>query len=153
MRAIVQSGYGLHDLRIMDVPKPVPAEDQVLVRVHAAALNYAVMFLVTGSPFPVRLMRGGLLKPRRWIPGGEMSGRVEAVGAKVRAFKPGDEVYGDTCKCGYGALAEFVCADEGALAPKPAALSFEEAAGVPQSALVALQGLRARRDPQRARRS
>jgi NADPH:quinone reductase-like Zn-dependent oxidoreductase len=68
---------------------------------------------------------------------------MEAIGERVRAFKPGDEVYGDTCKCGYGALAEFACADESALAPKPAGLSFEEAAGVPQSALVALQGLRA----------
>ena len=143
MKAIVQTRYGLRNLSIKDEPKPVPAEDQVLVKVHAAALNHAVMFMVKGRPFPVRVMRGGLLKPRRWIPGGEIAGRVEAIGAKVRAFGPGDEVYGDTCQCGYGALAEFVCADEGALAPKPAALSFEEAAGVPQSALVALQGLRA----------
>jgi NADPH:quinone reductase-like Zn-dependent oxidoreductase len=143
MKAIVQTRYGLRGLRIMDAPKPVPGENRVLVRVHAAALNYAVMFRVTGKPFLARLMMGSLLKPKRWIPGGEMSGRVEAVGAKVRAFKPGDEVYGDTCKCGYGALAELVCADESALALKPTTLSFEEAAGVPQSALVALQGLRA----------
>jgi NADPH:quinone reductase-like Zn-dependent oxidoreductase len=143
MKAIVQTTYGLRKLQVMDVPKPVPGENQVLVKVHAAALNYAVMFMVTGKPFLARLMRGRLLKPRRWIPGGEISGRVEAVGAKVRAFKPADEVYGDTCKCGYGALAELVCADESALAPKPTTLSFEEAAGVPQSALVALQGLRA----------
>jgi NADPH:quinone reductase-like Zn-dependent oxidoreductase len=143
MKAIVQTRYGLRSLRIMDAPKPVPGENQLLVRVHAVALNYAVMFRVTGKPFLARLMMGSLLKPKRWIPGGEISGRVEAVGAKVRAFKPGDEVYGDTCKCGYGALAEFVCADQRALAPKPSPLSFEEAAGVPQSALVALQGLRA----------
>jgi len=143
MKAIVQTRYGLRNLRIMNVPKPVPGENQVLVRVHAAALNYAVMFKVAGKPFLARLMMGSLLKPRRWIPGGEISGRVEAVGVKVRAFKPADEVYGDTCKCGYGALAELVCADESALAPKPTTLSFEEAAGVPQSALVALQGLRA----------
>jgi NADPH:quinone reductase-like Zn-dependent oxidoreductase len=143
MKAIVQTRYGLRNLRIMDVPGPVPQENQVLVRVHAAALNYAVMFRVSGKPVLARLMMGSLLKPKRWIPGGELSGRVEAIGAKVRAFKPGDEVYGDTCKCGYGALAELVCADESALAPKPAGLSFEEAAGVPQSALVALQGLRA----------
>ncbi len=143
MKAILQTRYGLRSLRIRDVPRPVPEENQVLVRVHAAALNYAVMYRVSGKPVLVRLMMGRLLKPKRWIPGGELSGRVEAIGAKVRAFKPGDEVYGDTCKCGYGALAELVCADESALAPKPAGLSFEEAAGVPQSALVALQGLRA----------
>ena len=142
-KAIVQTEYGLRGLRIMEVPKPVPGENQVLIRVHAAALNHAVMLRVTGKPFLARLMMGSLLKPKRWIPGGEILGRVEAVGAKVRALRLGDEVCGDTCKCGYGALAELVCADEGALAPKPASLSFEAAAGVPQSALVALQGLRA----------
>jgi NADPH:quinone reductase-like Zn-dependent oxidoreductase len=143
MKAIVQTKYGLRRLQLTDIPGPVPGEHQVLVRVHAAALNYAVMFRASGKPLLARLMTGSLLKPKPWTPGGELSGRVEAVGAKVRLFKPGDEVFGDTCTCGYGALAELVCADENALAAKPAGLSFEEAAGVPQSALVALQGLRA----------
>jgi NADPH:quinone reductase-like Zn-dependent oxidoreductase len=78
MKAIVQTRYGLRGLRIMDAPIPVPGEHQVLVRVHAAALNYAVMFRVTGKPFLARLMMGSLLSPKRWIPGGEMSGRVGA---------------------------------------------------------------------------
>ena len=143
MNAILQTRYGSRNLEIVNVPVPVPREGQVLVRVHSAALNYAVMFRVLGKPLPVRLMSGGLLKPKPWIPGGELSGRVEAIGANVRAFKPGDEVYGDTCRCGYGALAELVCADEGVLAAKPVGLSFDQAAGVPQSALVALQALRA----------
>ncbi len=85
MNAIVQERYGLRNLRIMDVPEPVPGENQILVRVHAAALNYAVMFKVIGKPFLARLIPGSNLKPRRWIPGGEISGRVEAVGAKVRS--------------------------------------------------------------------
>jgi len=76
-------------------------------------------------------MKGSLLKPRRWIPGGELSGRVVSVGTKVRRFKPAEEVYGDTCKCGCGALAESVCADESALSAKPTTLSFDKAAGVP----------------------
>jgi NADPH:quinone reductase-like Zn-dependent oxidoreductase len=143
MKAIVSRSYGFDALRLEEVPKPEPGDDEVLVKVYASALNFATMFCVRGRPFLVRLMIGGLFKPRHKIPGGELAGRVEAVGRNIARLKPGDEVYGDTCKSGYGAFAEYACAPEACLSPMPANLSYEEAAAVPQSALVALQGLRA----------
>jgi NADPH:quinone reductase-like Zn-dependent oxidoreductase len=96
------------------------------------------MFKVTGKPFLARLMMGSLLKPRAWIPGGEIAGHVVAVGTRVRAFKPGDEVYGQ----GGGTLAEFAVATEEIVVRKPANLTFEEAASVPMVGLVAIQALR-----------
>lgn len=143
MRAIVQTRYGLGNLWIGEAPVPTPGPGQVLVEVRAAALNYATMYKAAGTPIFLRFSMGGLARPRAWIPGGELSGKVEAVGEGVASFKPGDEVYGDSCRCGYGAFAEYASVDEACLAPKPDNLSFEEAAAVPQAALVALQGLRA----------
>ena len=112
------------------------------MEVHAASVNFANPALVRGKPFLVRLMAGGLLKPRYNIPGGDIAGRVETVGKSVKEFQPGDEVYGDLAACGFGAYAEYVSAPANMLAPKPANLTFDEAAAAPQSALVALQGLR-----------
>jgi NADPH:quinone reductase-like Zn-dependent oxidoreductase len=143
MKAIVSMRYGLKALKLEEVPKPVPGDDEVLVKVYAGSLNFAVMFRVKGRPFVLRLMQGGLYRPRYPIPGGEFAGRIEAVGRNVVRYRLGDEVYGDSCASGYGAFAEYLRAPEGALSLKPAGLSFEEAAAVPQSALVALQGLRA----------
>jgi NADPH:quinone reductase-like Zn-dependent oxidoreductase len=143
MKAIVSRRYGLNSLALEEVPMPVPGDDEVLVKVYASSLNYAVMFLVRGRPIFVRLMKGGLFKPPHPIPGGEIAGKVEAVGRYALKYKPGDEVFGDTCHAGYGAFAEYACAPEAVLSRKPPNLSFEEAAAVPQSALVALQGLRA----------
>ena len=143
MKAIVCTEYGPPELlRLQEVERPVPGDDQVLVRVHASSVNFANRALVTGDPFIVRLMVGGLREPKVRIPGGDIAGRVEEVGAGVTQFKPGDEVYGDLADRGFGGFAEYVAADENSLALKPANLTFEQAAAVPQAAVVALQGLR-----------
>ena len=143
MKAIVHTEYGSPDvLQLKDVEQPLPAPDQVLVQIHAASVNYGNLALVKGEPFLVRLMSGGLLKPKHTIPGGDIAGRVEAIGGSVTQFQPGDEVFGDISDCGFGGFAEYVAVPESALAPKPANLTYEEAAAVPQAAVVALQGLR-----------
>ena len=143
MKAMVHTEYGPPDvLQLKEVEQPVPAADQVLVRTHAASVNYGNLALVKGEPFLVRLMSGGLLKPKHTIPGGDIAGRVDAVGAGVTQFQPGDEVFGDISACGFGGFAEYVAVPESALAVKPDNLTHEEAAAVPQAAVVALQGLR-----------
>jgi NADPH:quinone reductase-like Zn-dependent oxidoreductase len=143
MKAIVYSEYGPPDvLQLKEMEKPTPEDDKVLVEVHAASVNYGDSALVRGEPFLVRLMGYGLLKPKHKIPGGDVAGRVEAVGRNVKQFQPGDEVFGDIGACGFGAYAEYVAVPENALALKPANMTFDEAAAVPQAAVVALQGLR-----------
>lgn len=143
MKAIVCSRYGPPgDLSLDEVPAPSPKDDEVLVRVRAASVTFGTLALVTGRPFVARLAGCGLIRPGTRIPGSDIAGRVEAVGANVTTFEPGDEVYGDLSACGRGGYAEYVCAPEDALARKPATLSFEEAAAVPEAALVALQALR-----------
>jgi NADPH:quinone reductase-like Zn-dependent oxidoreductase len=142
MKAIVCTKYGSLDvLSFEEAQKPTPGDDEVLVKVHASSVNYGNVALVKGEPFMSRLW-SGLSKPKDPIPGGDVAGRVEAVGKNVTQFQPGDEVYGDTSSDGFGAFAEYVAAPENMLALKPANISFEEAAAVPQAALVALQGLR-----------
>jgi NADPH:quinone reductase-like Zn-dependent oxidoreductase len=142
MKAMIFTQYGLDRLQLVDIQKPIPGDNEVLVEVHASSITVHNLGLVRGKPFLTRLMGSGLLKPKRKIPGSDMVGRVKAVGRKVKSFRPGDEVYGDLTPCGFGAFAEYVCVPENVLAAKPANLSFEEAAAVPQAALVALQGLR-----------
>jgi NADPH:quinone reductase-like Zn-dependent oxidoreductase len=143
MKAIVCERYGPPDvLQFKEVAKPVPRENEVLVKIQAAAVNAYDWHLVTADIFLVRLMGGGLRKPKHAIPGADIAGRVEAVGSGASQFKPGDEVFGDLSACGDGGFAEYACAPENLLAPKPANLSFEEAAAVPMAALTALQGLR-----------
>jgi NADPH:quinone reductase-like Zn-dependent oxidoreductase len=138
MSAIVQPGYGSADvLRYEEVERPAVGDDDVLVRVHAAAVCKGDVHLVTGKPYLMRLAFG-LRRPRHRIAGQNLAGRVEAVGKNVTAFKPGDEVFGQV----FGAFAEYVCAPADAIALKPTNLSFVEAAAVPDSALTALQGLR-----------
>jgi len=124
------------------VEKPTPEGDEVLVKVQAASLNYGDKALVKGEPFLIRLMGYGLFKPKHRIPGGDIAGQVEAVGPNVKAFRPGDRVFGDIGASGFGAYAEFVAAPESALAPMPSNASFEAAASLPQASVVALQGLR-----------
>jgi NADPH:quinone reductase-like Zn-dependent oxidoreductase len=143
VKAIVYTKYGSLDvLRLEEIQKPTPGDDEVLVQVHASSVNYNNPAQVRGKPFLVRLWFG-LLTPKHTIPGGDIAGRVEAVGRNVMQYKPGDEVFGDLSTCGFGAYAEFVCVPEHLLAPKPANLTFEEAAAVPQAAaFVALQALR-----------
>ena len=142
MKAIVYEKYGSPDvLQLKEVEKPTPKDDEVLVKIHAASINDGDDSLVKGSPFIARLS-SGLLKPKYTIPGGDMAGIVEAVGRNVAQFKPGDEVFGDLGASGFGTYAEFVSVPENVLALKPVNMSFEEAAAVPQYAVVALQGLR-----------
>lgn len=143
MKAIVCTHYGPPEsLTLEEVPKPTPGDDEVLVKVHAASVTFSNLAFVSGKPFIARLTGLGFVKPATRIPGSDIAGRVEAVGRNVKKFVPGDGVFGDTSGCGRGGLAEYVCAPEHALAKKPANISFEEAAAVPEAALVALQALR-----------
>ena len=142
MEAIVYHSYGSPDvLKLEEVQKPAPQGDQVLVKVLAASAAAGDWHLLRADPFLTRFMYG-LLKPKHTILGSDVAGRVEAVGRNVTQFQPGDEVFGDLSRCGFGAFAEYVCAPEDALALKPANLTFEQAAAVPVSAVTALQGLR-----------
>lgn len=138
MKAIVQNHYGSPGLlELKEVDKPQVKEDQVLVRVHATALNAGDYFSMKGSPWLARFSVG-FPRPRDYILGWDLAGQVEEVGKNVKGFKPGDEVFGS---CSH-TLAEYVSTAEGHLAPKPANLTFEQAAAVPTAALTALQGLR-----------
>jgi len=128
-------------LRLEQVENPVPQENEVLIKVKAASVTFGDLAAVKGEPFIVRFTLG-LRQPKYKILGKDVSGVVEAVGASVTQFKPGDEVFGDLSACGWGAYAEYVVATESAIAPKPTNISFEAAAAVPESAVVALQGLR-----------
>ncbi len=142
MKAIVREKYGPPDvLHLEDVPLPTLRDDQVLVRVHAASANAGDWHLLRGTPLPFRLV-AGLRTPRFKIIGTDVAGRVEAVGPRVTGFRPGDDVFGELSRSGFGAYAEFAAAPEKALALKPANLSFEEAATVPTAGCTALQGLR-----------
>lgn len=141
MKAIVFTKYGSPDfLELKEVEKPTPNDNEVLVKVLAASINSWDWELLRGTPFANRLIFG-LLKPKIRILGADMAGRVEAVGKNVKQFRPDDEVFGDISGCGWGGFAEYVCARENALALKTTSVTFEEAAAVPQAALLALQGL------------
>ncbi|MBY0148219.1 NAD(P)-dependent alcohol dehydrogenase [Neobacillus niacini] len=142
MKAIITKKYGPPDvLELTEVENPIPNDNQVLVRVHAASLNYGNLVLLKGKPFLARFAFG-LLKPKYSIPGGDIAGQVEAVGKDVTQFQIGDEVFGDLSSCGWGGFAEYVCVPAHALALKPSNLSYEEAAAVPMAGATALQGLR-----------
>jgi len=144
MKAIVYETFGPPDivLRLKEVEKPTPRDNEVLVKVHAASINYGDWAYVRGEPFLIRLIGAGLLKPKYKILGSDIAGRVEAVGRNVKQIQPGDEVFGELAMHGWGGFAEYASAPEKVLAPKPANLTFEEAAAVPQAATVALHGLR-----------
>jgi NADPH:quinone reductase-like Zn-dependent oxidoreductase len=142
MKAIVRETYGPPDvLHLEDVPVPRVGDDDVLVRVRAASANAGDWHLLRGTPLPFRLV-AGLRIPRFKIIGADVAGHVEGVGRNVTQFRPGDEVFGDLSRCGFGAYAEFAAAPEKVLALKPANLSFEEAATLPTAGGTALQGLR-----------
>ncbi len=140
MRAMVQDEYGEADdvLRLEQVARPEIAGDEVLVRVHAAGVDRGVWHIMAGLPYPIRLMGYGFRVPKDRARGREVAGVVEAVGADVTTFAPGDEVFG----IGEGSFAEFCHARADRLAPKPANLTFEQAAACPISALTALQAVR-----------
>jgi NADPH:quinone reductase-like Zn-dependent oxidoreductase len=142
MKAIVRDSYGSPDvLELTDIDKPEPGDDEVLLRVHAASVNPADWHILRGAPYIAR-MQFGLRKPKDRVLGCDVAGRVEAVGKDVTMLQPGEEVFGSPFMHGLGAFAEWVCISEDLLAPKPAALSFEQAAAVPLAASTALQGLR-----------
>jgi NADPH:quinone reductase-like Zn-dependent oxidoreductase len=140
MTAVVRTEYGSPDVvRIEEVPKPAPTESEVLIRVVAASINGSDREGVTGSPAYVRI--GGLRKPRYKILGSDIAGRVEQVGTRILDLQPGDEVLGEVP--GYhSGFAEYVCAPESTFVRKPAGLTFEEAAAIPQAGAIALQGIR-----------
>ena len=169
MKAIVRYKFGSPEaLQLEEIQKPIARDDELLIRVHAASLNLGDWELLTGEPIFIAVLATlfgpkprvepvslsdvggaashragiGLFEPKYKILGTDFAGRVEAVGANVTQFQPGDDVFGE---CGFGALAEYVCVPERApVAPKPASMTFEEAAAIPQAAFIALQGLRSR---------
>jgi NADPH:quinone reductase-like Zn-dependent oxidoreductase len=142
MKAIVYTEYGSPDvLHLQEVVKPTPKDNEVLVKVYAASANAADWHLMRAEPFLARL-ENGVLKPKNTKLGADIAGRVEAVGRNVTQFQVGDEVFGGMPLNELGGFAEYVCANEEALALKPARLTFEQAAAVPLAAFTALQGLR-----------
>jgi NADPH:quinone reductase-like Zn-dependent oxidoreductase len=144
VKAILFPEYGSPDvLQLTEVEKPTPKDNQVLVKVHAASVNALEWRGFTMPSLLVRLMGGGLLKPKHPKLGVDVAGTVEAVGSNVAEFSPGDEVFG----VAPGAFAEYVCNGESKFALKPANASFEAAAAVPVAAFTALQGLRKGQSP------
>lgn len=143
MKAMTYTEFGPPEtLRLEQVEKPLPKDDEVLVKVHAASINFGDLSFVRGEPFVVRLMGAGLLKPKYRILGSDIAGRIEAVGSTVSQFRQGDEIFGDVSEYGWGGFADYVSVPEKAVSLKPANLTFAEAAAVPMAAVVALQGLR-----------
>jgi NADPH:quinone reductase-like Zn-dependent oxidoreductase len=142
MKAIVYTKYGTPDvLELKEVDKPVPKENEVLIKVVASSVNEWDNGLIKGEGLLTRLL-GGLFKPKNKILGADVAGIIEAVGSNIKNFKPGDAVFGDIANAGFGAFAEYVCAPEKMLAKKSPRMSFEQAAALPQAGLLAMQGLR-----------
>jgi NADPH:quinone reductase-like Zn-dependent oxidoreductase len=140
VKAVVYTKYGPPDvLQVKEVEKPTPADDEVLIRLQAVSVNRSDWEALTGKPLWARIW--GVRRPRRQILGSDIAGRVEAVGGNVTRFQPGDEVFGDIL-ARLGGFAEYVCAREKSLARKPAAMTFEQVAAIPQAGVIALQGIR-----------
>ena len=141
MKAVVLQRYGGPDaLELRDVPPPIPKAGQVLVRVHAASINDWDWEILQGHSLLVRMLHG-LFTPKVRVIGCDIAGRVAKLGAGIKALRVGDEVYGDLCMQGFGAFAEYACAAEAGLARKPAGMTFEQAAAIPQAGMLAVQGL------------
>jgi NADPH:quinone reductase-like Zn-dependent oxidoreductase len=140
MKAIVYTKYGLPEaLQLKEVAKPTPKDDEVLIKVQAVSVNRSDWEGLRGKPLYARI--GGLLRPRQQRLGSDIAGRVEVAGRNVSRFQPGDEVFGDILPR-MGGFAEYVCARESALALKPASMTFEQVAAIPQASVIALQGIR-----------
>jgi len=140
MKAVVYRNYGSPNvLRLEDVKKPTPTDEEVLIKVYAVSINGSDREGLIGKPLYARI--GGLVKPSRQILGSDIAGRVEFTGKNNTEFKPGDEVFGEIP--GYhGGFAEYVCTSGRTMAPKPASMTFEEAAAIPQAGVIALRGIR-----------
>lgn len=143
MKAIVYKKYGSSEvLRLDDIPKPVPKDNEVLVRVKASSLNMADIAILTGKPLFVRPMVNGFFRPKHKIVGTDFSGIVEQVGKAVTEYKPGDQVFGDLTDDGFSALSEYVCTTTKAIAKLPENISFEEAASLSIAGRTALISVR-----------
>jgi NADPH:quinone reductase-like Zn-dependent oxidoreductase len=144
MKAVIYTEYGPPEvLQLKEVAKPTPRDDEVLVRIHAVSVNGSDREGLIGKPLYARM--GGLRKPRHQILGSDIAGRIEMVGRDIRDFRTGDEVFGEIP--GYhGGFAEYACLPEKTLARKPAAMSFEEAAAIPQGGVIAFRAIRSRGD-------
>lgn len=141
MKSLIFTKYGtVDDLSMGERDKPVPAAEEVLVRIHASSINSWDLELLTAKPFANRMMFG-LFRPKVKTLGADIAGRIEAVGSEVTHFQVGDAVYGDLCEHGWGGFAEYVAVHQNALTPKPEGLSFSQAAALPQAGLLAWQGL------------
>ena len=142
MKAVVYERYGPPDvLHLAEIDKPVPTDDEVLIRIHAVSINGSDREGLIGKPSYARM--GGLFKPRHRILGSDIAGRVESVGRNHTEFKPGDDIFGEVP--GYrGGFAEFVCTHARTMARKPPGLTFEQAAAIPQGGVIALRGIRDR---------
>jgi NADPH:quinone reductase-like Zn-dependent oxidoreductase len=139
MKALVYDKYGSAEvLKIREIAKPIPKKNEVLVRVHAVSINDWDLGLVQGEG--VNRVIAGITRPKKII-GSDIAGRVESVGNEVKRFQPGDAVFGDLCRSGFGGFAEYVCASESALERKPERMTFEQAAAIPQAGTLAYQGL------------
>lgn len=142
MQAIVQDTYGSPDvLGLRDIDKPVAGDKEVLIRVHAAGVDQGVWHVMSGQPYVMRVMGFGLRAPKVRVRGNDVAGTVEAVGGNVTGIRPGDEVFG-ACEGTGGSFAEYACARADRLVPKPANISFEQAAAVPVSGCTALKAVR-----------
>ena len=136
MKAIVLTTYGSpDDLELREVEKPVPKDDQVLIKVHASAVNDWEWGLLRGRPLFMRAF-GGLVRPKIRIMGCDVAGHVEAVSKGVEHLKAGDDVYGDLSEGGFGGFAEYVCAPAGSVAPKPRNVTYEQAAAIPHAGML-----------------
>jgi NADPH:quinone reductase-like Zn-dependent oxidoreductase len=147
MKAIVQNRYGSADvLEFREVDEPVASDDQLLVRVRAASVHADVWHVMRGVPYVLRIMGAGVRRPKNLVPGTDLAGRVESVGRNVTRFQPGDEVFGQSLVANLwrhgGAFAEYAAVPEARLELKPAGLTFEQAAAVPTSGSLAVQGVR-----------
>jgi NADPH:quinone reductase-like Zn-dependent oxidoreductase len=146
MKAVIQDKYGSADevLRVGDIDRPVPSDDEVLVRVRAASMHPDVWHVVAGFPYLLRLMGNGVRKPKKIVPGSDLAGLVESVGKNVTRFKVGDAVFGESVKFGWhngGAYAEYAAVPQTLLALKPGNVTFEQAAAVPTAGYIALSNL------------
>lgn len=142
MKAIVFHQYGSADvLKLEEVAKPTPGDNEVQIKVYAASINDWDWGLLRGIPFVNRLT-AGFPKPKKiQILGCDIAGKVEAIGKNVQQFQPGDEVFGDISECGFGGFAEYVCVRENVLTLKPGSMTFEQAAALPQAGVLAVTGL------------
>jgi NADPH:quinone reductase-like Zn-dependent oxidoreductase len=146
MKAVIHHAYGPAEsvLSVEDIPRPLPKDDDVLVRVRAASMHADIWHVLEGVPYVLRLMGNGVRHPKLSVPGTDLSGVVEAIGARVTGFKTGDEVFGESAKFGWmsgGAYAEYAAVPEEFLAPKPHNVTFEQAAAVPTAGFIALNNL------------